>query len=154
MIIRSNLKEVRQDHDITQQEVAAILGVAQNTYSQYENGKREIPISKIELTAPVLIQLADYYQVSIDYLLGHTGTGRTGNSNMTIMDTRMRELREDRDLSQAQVAKILNCDQSLYSKYERGQRELPLRFALLLADYYHVSLDYLMCRTTKKEIAL
>ena len=112
MIIRSNLKEVRQDHDITQQEVAAILGVAQNTYSQYEN------------------------------------------SNMTIMDTRMRELREDRDLSQAQVAKILNCDQSLYSKYERGQRELPLRFALLLADYYHVSLDYLMCRTTKKEIAL
>ena len=147
MIRRSNLKEVRQDHDITQQEVAAILGVAQNTYSQYENGK-------IELTAPVLIQLADYYQVSIDYLLGHTGTGRTGNSNMTIMDTRMRELREDRDLSQAQVAKILNCDQSLYSKYERGQRELPLRFALLLADYYHVSLDYLMCRTTKKEIAL
>lgn len=68
MIIRSNLKEVRQDHDITQQEVAAILGVAQNTYSQYENGK-------IELTAPVLIQLADYYQVSIDYLLGHAGTG-------------------------------------------------------------------------------
>ena len=63
MIIRSNLKEVRQDHDITQQEVAAILGIAQNTYSQYENGKREIPIS-------VLIQICQYYKVSSDYILG------------------------------------------------------------------------------------
>ena len=42
------------------------------------------------------------------------------------------------------------CDQSLYSKYERGERDLPLQYATKLADYYGVSVDYLLCRTNIK----
>lgn len=60
------------------------------------------------------------------------------------MNLRIRDLREDRDLSQGAVAGYLLCDQSLYSKYERGQRELPLRLAVRLAEYYGVSIDYLV----------
>lgn len=60
------------------------------------------------------------------------------------MNLRIRDLREDRDLSQGQIAKCLMCDQSLYSKYERGERELPLRFAVKLAEFYGVSIDYLV----------
>jgi len=60
-----NLRGIREDRDIKQREVADILGVSQNTYSQYENGV-------IALTAEVLIKLSDYYQVSIDYLLDRT----------------------------------------------------------------------------------
>ena len=60
------------------------------------------------------------------------------------MNLRIRDLREDRDLTQAQVAAYLLCDQSLYSKYERGQRELPLALAVKLARFYEVSLDYLV----------
>lgn len=66
------------------------------------------------------------------------------------MNLKIRDLREDADLTQKQIAEIILCDQSLYSKYERGERELPLELAIKLADFYHVSLDYLVGRTDKK----
>lgn len=56
------IRTLREERGLSQAQVAAILGVAQNTYSQYETGK-------IEWTAPVLLRLADYYQVSVDFLL-------------------------------------------------------------------------------------
>lgn len=64
---------------------------------------------------------------------------------------RIRDLREDHDLTQKEVADYLICDQSLYSKYERGERPLPLEYANKLADYYGVSVDYLLGRTNTKE---
>ena len=67
------------------------------------------------------------------------------------MNLRIRDLREDADLTQKQIAEILLCDQSLYSKYERGERVLPLDLAVKLADYYHVSLDYLVGRSNKRK---
>ena len=57
---------------------------------------------------------------------------------------RIRDLREDHDLTQKQIAEYLLCDQSLYSKYEREERPLPLEFAVKLAAYYHTSIDYLV----------
>ena len=67
------------------------------------------------------------------------------------MQLRIRDLREDNDLTQKQIAEILICDQSLYSKYERGERPLPLEYAEKLADYYGVSVDYLIGRTSIKK---
>ena len=67
------------------------------------------------------------------------------------MQLRIRDLREDRDLTQKQLAAVLMCDQSLYSKYERGERPLPLELADQLADYYGVSVDYLLGRTNVKK---
>lgn len=66
------------------------------------------------------------------------------------MKLRIRDLREDKDQTQKTVAEYLHCDQSLYSKYEREERSLPLEAALALAEYYCVSLDYLMGRTDEK----
>ena len=63
------------------------------------------------------------------------------------MNLRIRDLREDRDLKQRQLADLLHCDQSLYSKYERGERPLPLEHAEKLADFYAVNVDYLLGRT-------
>ena len=60
------------------------------------------------------------------------------------MRLRIRDLREDADLTQRQVAEELMCDQSLYSKYERGERPLPLEAAVRLALFYKTSLDYLV----------
>ncbi|MBE6768058.1 MAG: helix-turn-helix transcriptional regulator [Ruminococcaceae bacterium] len=60
-----NLRAIREDRDIKQKDIAKILNVSQNTYSQYETGV-------ISLTAEVLIKLADHYHVSIDYLLDRT----------------------------------------------------------------------------------
>ena len=67
-----------------------------------------------------------------------------------IMRLRIRDLREDNDLKQRQVADYLVCDQSLYSKYERLERPLPLELADKLADFYGVSVDYLLGRTNAK----
>lgn len=66
------------------------------------------------------------------------------------MRMRIRDLREDNDLTQKQIAEYLMCDQSLYSKYERGEREIPLNLIIKLADYYNVSLDYIVGRSEGK----
>lgn len=66
------------------------------------------------------------------------------------MELRIRDLREDRDLTQKQIAEYLLCDQSLYSKYERGERPLPLDYAVRLAKFYQVSMDYLLGLTDRK----
>jgi len=59
-------------------------------------------------------------------------------------------MREDNDKTQKQIAEYLQCDQSLYSKYERREREIPLGIMLKLADYYETSIDYLVGRTDEK----
>ena len=69
-----------------------------------------------------------------------------------VMKLRIKDLREDNDLTQTEIAKILMCDQSLYSKYERGEREIPLNLLIMLADYYNTNLDYLVYRTNNPEI--
>lgn len=66
------------------------------------------------------------------------------------MKLRIRDLREDADLTQKEVAEYLMCDQSLYSKYERGERDLPLLAAVKLAQFYHTSVDYLVGLTDRK----
>ena len=65
---------------------------------------------------------------------------------------RLRDMREDSDLSQAQVAAILGIQQTVYSRYERGFQTIPLEHLIKLADYYKVSLDYLTGRSTKESI--
>ena len=59
------IKDLREDNDITQKEIADYLHIKQNTYSQYENGQRQLPLD-------VLISLAKYYKTSTDYILGLT----------------------------------------------------------------------------------
>ena len=59
------IRELREDHDLTQKKVADMLGMSQTGYSKYETGENDIPTA-------VLIKLADFYKTSIDYLLGRT----------------------------------------------------------------------------------
>ena len=60
------------------------------------------------------------------------------------MRLRIKDMREDRDLTQRQIAEYLMCDQSLYSKYERGERPVPLDIMIKLAKFYNTSIDYLV----------
>ena len=66
------------------------------------------------------------------------------------MKLRIKDLREDSDLTQKYVAGFLMCDQSLYSKYERGERALPLDYAVKLAELYKTSVDYIVGITDEK----
>ncbi|MBE6562426.1 MAG: helix-turn-helix transcriptional regulator [Ruminococcaceae bacterium] len=66
------------------------------------------------------------------------------------MYRRIRELREDRDLTQKQMGEILSCSQRVYSNYERGELDIPTEILIKLADFHMVSVDYLLGRTDKK----
>ena len=57
---------------------------------------------------------------------------------------RLKDLREDKDLAQKEVAALLGIDQRVYSTYETGKREIPTRFVVILAKYYKTSADYIL----------
>ena len=62
---------------------------------------------------------------------------------------RIRDLREDHDKTQKEIAELLGTSQTMYARYERGASELPIRHLIRLADYYGVSTDYILCRTER-----
>ncbi|MCR4639530.1 helix-turn-helix transcriptional regulator [Ruminococcus sp.] len=66
---------------------------------------------------------------------------------------RLRDLREDMDLSQTRIAQLLHTSQTVYSRYERGFRTIPVEHLLILADFYGVSVDYILGRTNVRELS-
>ena len=70
------------------------------------------------------------------------------------MYQRIRDLREDRDLKQRQLAEYLNCSQQVYSNYELGQRDNPTEVLILLSNFYEVSVDYLLGLTSNPKRSL
>ena len=71
---------------------------------------------------------------------------------LTLNLKRLRDLREDNDLTQTDIATMLNIKQTVYSRYERGYQNIPLEHLLFLADYYKVSIDYIFGRTDNSKI--
>lgn len=65
---------------------------------------------------------------------------------------RIRDLREDKDLSQSKMAKILNCSQQVYSNYELGQRDIPTEILIKLSKFHKVSVDYILDLTDNPTI--
>ncbi len=65
---------------------------------------------------------------------------------------RIRDLREDRDLTQKQMGEVLACSQRVYSNYERGELDIPTEILIKLADFHGVSVDYILNRTDEKKI--
>lgn len=65
---------------------------------------------------------------------------------------RLRDLREDMDLNQTQIAEILHTSQTVYSRYERGFQTIPVEHLLILADFYNVSINYILGRTNNKKL--
>lgn len=68
------------------------------------------------------------------------------------MYKRIRDLREDKDLNQTEIANFLGMSQTGYSKYETGENDIPTEILIKLADFYNVSVDYLLNRTDNKYI--
>lgn len=65
---------------------------------------------------------------------------------------RLRDLREDRDMNQTKVAELLHTSQTVYSRYERGYQTIPVEHLIILADFYHVSVDYILERTNDRKL--
>ena len=65
---------------------------------------------------------------------------------------RIRDMREDKDLTQKQMGEILSCSQRVYSNYERGELDIPTEILIKSADFHNVSVDYILNRTDKKQM--
>ena len=128
------LRDLREDKDLKQRELASYLNISQTTYSRYESGELDIP-------SAALIKLADFYDVSVDYI--------SAERTIEAMYRRLRDLREDADLTQQQLGDAINVPQRTYAYYESGQRMIPPHVLCALADYYGVSVDYILGRTDR-----
>ncbi len=141
----NRLKELRKENNILQKDIAKYLNIKQNSYSQYENNMRDLPTAIIK-------KISNYYKVNIDYILYLTDIkklypkSKVNSANFN----RLKEVREDRDLYQKDVAKVLNIAQTCYSTYETGLCDISTTNLKKLAIYYNLSIDYLLYLTDER----
>jgi transcriptional regulator with XRE-family HTH domain len=76
--------------------------------------------------------------------------GYTVKGGENMLYKRIRDMREDKDLTQKQMGEILSCSQRVYSDYERGELDIPTDILIKLADFHNVSVDYILNRTNNK----
>jgi transcriptional regulator with XRE-family HTH domain len=117
MINYSKLKDIREDNDISQEEIAKFLGIPRSTYSMWEIGISIIPL-------PYLCKLSDYFNFSVDYILGLTNN-RSNKSlikgfDIKTLGNNLKEIRIKNQLSQENIADILGVKQPCIYKYEKG----------------------------------
>lgn len=142
-------EELRLDFEKKQGDIAEILNVKRNTYSKWENEINDMSVEKA-------IILANYYEVSLDYLLGLSDK-KNNITNYSDVDwekfqKRVKCIRYNHNLSQSELSLKLGFAQTTYSHYEIGDRRPTTLKVLVIAQYFNVSVDYLLGRTDDLEI--
>ena len=136
------LKELREEKNLLQNDVAKELDIQGKVYSQYETEYAIIPSKH-------LITLSDFFNVSIDYILGFTKNKKYSNKeifDLKIYGKRLKEFRKEHKLTQEKLAKELNTTQSVIADYERGRYLIATPFLYTICKKYHISADYLLGR--------
>lgn len=146
MINFQKLKDIREDNDINQEQMAKILGVPRSTYSMWEIGISIIPLKH-------LCDFADYFDVSLDYALGLTNNKNSKNLikglNLEILGDNIKSIRKRNNLSQENIARILDVTQSCIVKYEKGKIFISTENVYKLTKEFKISMSEL-CGKTKK----
>ena len=137
------LKDLREDRDLTQKQVAELIGKSRSGYSNYESGACDIPTD-------VLIFLSEFYGTSVDYMLGETHQ-IARHTFVNHSENRYRELRKKNQMNQIDLAERIGMSQIGYSKYETGRCGTPTTILIKLARIYNVSIDYLLGLTDVEE---
>ena len=140
------LKNLRTENNLTQKEIADILKIARQTYNHYEVQESIIPLKYLN-------ELANYYQVTIDYLLGLTNN-KSINSSLSIIDPklsgeRLKNWRKEQKLTQVKLANILNTFHTVIVDYEHGKNLIATPFLYTICKKYNISADYLLGKTNK-----
>lgn len=135
------MKLLRTYDLITQENMAKILGISRTTYKEYELQNSIIPIQHLN-------NFCNYFNISIDYLFDLTDKNSYINSkkniNKALLTKRLKKLRNEFSLSQIQMSKELNVDNSTISKYERGKNLIATPFLYQICKKYNISADYLL----------
>lgn len=140
MINFIKLKDIREDHDISQKEMANILGVTRSAYSLWELGINIIPLKP-------LVTYANYFNYSIDYVLGLTNDRRKNNVtpelDLKVLGNNIKNLRIKNELSQENLANILGVTQACIVRYEKGLVCISTSNLYKLSKEFKVSISYL-----------
>lgn len=142
MVVVMNLKlyELREYHNLTQEFIAGILGICQQTYSEYEIGLKIIPFKH-------LITLANYYKVSIDYITNISNKNhytKIFKLDKKVIGKNIVMLRKNNNMTQKDLAKMLNTTPSTICAYEKGKTCILTAFAIDLCKKLDISFDMLL----------
>lgn len=137
------LRDLREDNELTQQELANILKVDRSTYGGWEIGKDTIPLRKLN-------EVANYFKVSIDYLTGLSDVKSydfiNNEIDIKIVSERLKYFRVKNNLLQKDLFELLNTTSSTYSAYENGKVLISTTAIYSIASKYNCSIDWLLGR--------
>lgn len=142
-MILVRVKDLRDEHELTQVKLAEILGVSKSTYGRWETDEAIIPLFHLN-------NLCNYFKVSMDYITGLSNErcykDINKKLNKEIIGARLKKFRKDNNLSQEKLGKEINTTHSTISAYENGKTMILTAFAYNIAKKYNISLDYLTGR--------
>ena len=143
------LRMLREDANLTQSQIADIIGIKRSTYSSYETERDTIPIIHVN-------KLSNYFGYSIDFVLGLTTQRKYPDSKEEIdlikTAERLKSLRKEYKITQMKMAKELNIARSTWTYYESGKNLIGTLILDHLASKYHYSIDYLLGKTEKNHL--
>ena len=135
------IKQLREEKNLTQNDIANILNITRGLYAQYEIADKIIPLNHLNT-------LSNYFNVSIDYLLGLNKCKLYQNLkkeiNPEICSNRLKELRKEKKITQVKLAQSLNTSHSVISSYEKGRTLILTSFLYTSCKKYSISADYLL----------
>ena len=135
------LKYLREEKELKQVEISKLLKFKDNVYSQFEREETIIPIKHLNA-------LCNYFDCSLDYIFEFTDTKKYKNMekeiNKEISGERLRNIRKEFKIKQYKLAKLLNVDNSMLSKYELGKYTIATTYLYQICKTYNISADYLL----------
>lgn len=138
------LFNIREENEMTQKEIADILGVKQAVYSRWENKVEIIPLRK-------LIDFCNHFNLSLDYICGLSNNkyivSNKSKINKKIVGNNIVEFRNKYNISQKDLACFLNTTPSTVCAYEKGKTLILTSFAYQICEKYNISMDWLCGRT-------
>ena len=140
------IKNLRNDKDIKQYEIAKEIGVSSKTYSMYENEYRHIPLKNLD---KILLK----FNISLDYILELSIDKNHDNSKAISFKKyakNIKDVRIEHGLSQREMSKLIGCSQQSLSAYENGDSVMPLEILKLFAIKFNLSADYITGRIKTK----
>ena len=146
-MINNNLKYCREELEMTQQELGYVFGASKNTVSGWENAHDTMPFNK-------LIRFCNLYDFSMDFVVGFTRKNTKYDKIKTDkkkIGSKLKEIRNELNLSQQQLADDCKISQTTYSTYETGRYLINTITIYTICKKYNISMDYLVGRTKNKK---
>ncbi len=138
------IRDIREDHDLTQAKMAKIIGISASTYSKWDSDEEIIPSEHLNT-------FCNYFNISMDYASKFTKVRQipitSKKLNKELIGRRLKTFRKHFNLTQEKLASELNTSHSTISAYETGKTKMITRVAYEISKKYKVSMDYLYGRS-------